>query len=126
MVTSFINTELYRITHTNGRHTFYADEPEAIGGKDTAPSPDELLEAALASCTLATLRMYTNHKGWNVGRIGVQVTLERKDGQTFITRELQLEHPVAEEQQARLIQVAKSCPVSKTLAGDSQLNVTIQ
>ena len=126
MVTSFINTELYRITHTNGRHTFYADEPEAIGGKDTAPSPDELLEAALASCTLATLRMYTNHKGWNVGRIGVQVTLERKDGQTFITRELQLEHPVAEEQQARLIQVAKSCPVSKTLAANSQLNVTIQ
>lgn len=126
MVTSFINTELYRLTHTNGRHTFYADEPEAIGGKDTAPSPDELLEAALASCTLATLRMYTNHKGWNVGRIGVRVTLERKDGQTFITRELQLEHPVAEEQQARLIQVAKSCPVSKTLAGNSQLNVTIQ
>jgi putative redox protein len=126
MVTSFINTELYRITHSNGRHTFYADEPEAIGGKDTAPSPDELLEAALASCTLATLRMYTNHKGWNVGRIEIRVALERKEGQTSITRELQFENPLAEEQQARLIQVAKACPVSKTLAGSTQLDVTIQ
>lgn len=126
MVTSFIETELYRITHTNGRHTFYADEPEDVGGKDSAPSPDELLEAALASCTLATLRMYTNHKGWNVGRIEVRVSLERKEGQTIITRELQLEHPVPEEQQGRLIQVAKACPVSKTLAGSIQLDVTIQ
>jgi len=85
-----------------------------------------LLEAALASCTLATLRMYTNHKGWNVGRIDVRVSLERKEGQTIITRQLQLEHPVPEEQQGRLIQVAKACPVSKTLAGSIQLDVTIQ
>ena len=126
MVQSSIGNEQYKVTHNNGRHTFYADEPETLGGKDTAPSPDELLEAALASCTLVTLRMYTTHKQWNVGTIQVSVSLVREKEKSTITRELHFENELTEEQKQRLAQVAKACPVSKTLGGINELFVNVK
>ncbi|MEJ8841383.1 OsmC family protein [Lacibacter sp. H375] len=125
MINSFIGAEKYKVTHSNGRHQFYADEPVEKGGMDTAPTPDELLESALASCTLVTLRMYTDHKQWNVGSIDLSVSLKREDGKTIITRQLKFEHQLSEVQIQRLVQVAKNCPVSKTLSAASELNVEI-
>jgi putative redox protein len=125
MINSSIGAEKYKVTHSNGRHQFYADEPVEKGGMDTAPTPDELLESALASCTLVTLRMYTDHKQWNVGVIDLSVSLKREEGKTIITRQLKFEHQLSEEQMQRLIQVAKNCPVSKTLGAASELNVEI-
>ena len=126
MIQSTIGSEAYKVTHSDGRHTFYADEPEEKGGKDKAPTPDELLEAALASCTLITLRMYTTHKQWNVGEIQVSVSLVREKEKTIITRELQFENELSEEQKQRLSQVAKACPVSKTLGGINELLVEVK
>jgi putative redox protein len=126
MVNSIIGTEPYKVTHTNGRHTFFGDEPVSLGGGDTAPSPDELLEAALATCTLVTLRMYTTHKEWKVGTISVSVALQRDKEITIITRTLGFEGAITEEQKTRLAQVAKACPVSKTLSGSSEMLVTVQ
>lgn len=125
MITSSIGKEQYKVTHSNGRHEFFADEPEDKGGKDTAPSPDELLEAALASCTLVTLRMYTDHKQWNIGEIHIVVSLQREQGKSIITRELKFEKQISDEQKHRLIQVAKACPVSKTISGNAELVVEI-
>lgn len=125
MINSNIGAEKYKVTHSNGRHRFYADEPVEKGGMDAAPTPDELLESALASCTLVTLRMYTDHKQWNVGVIDVSVSLKREKGKTIISRQLKFERQLTNEQQQRLIQVAKNCPVSKTLGAASELNVQI-
>lgn len=125
MINSFIDAEKYKVTHSNGRHRFYADEPVEKGGMDTAPTPDELLESALASCTLVTLRMYTDHKQWNVGTIDLSVSLKRENGKTIISRQLKFEHELSEEQKQRLLHVAKNCPVSKTLSAASELNVEL-
>ena len=94
MVSSSIGQEQYRVTHSNGRHQFFADEPAEKGGKDTAPTPDELLEAALASCTLVTLRMYTDHKQWETGVINISVSLQREAGKSIITRVLKFEKQI--------------------------------
>ena len=126
MITSSIENENYKVTLNNGRHTFYADEPVEKGGKDTAPAPDELLEAALASCTLITLRMYTNHKQWDVGKINILVFLIREQDKAKITRELKFEKEITDEQKQRLMQVAKACPVSKTLSGIVEMNVVVK
>ena len=125
MINSFIGAEKYKVTHSNGRQQFYADEPVEKGGMDSAPTPDELLESALASCTLVTLRMYTDHKQWQIGKIDISVSLKREEGKTIITRHLKFEHQLQAEQLQRLIQVAKNCPVSKTLGAASELNVEI-
>lgn len=126
MTTAGIANSKYRLALNNGRHEFFADEPVAMGGTDSAPAPDELLEAALASCTAITLRMYADRKQWAVQHIDVQVSLERKEGITSFTRNISIKGEVDAEQKDRLLQIAKACPVSKTLAAGSTITTTIQ
>ena len=57
-------------------HELSADEPKDQGGEDSAPSPQELLAASLASCTAVTMEMYAARKGWDVGDITVDVDYE--------------------------------------------------
>src|SRR4051812_34712458 len=65
--------------------TFIADEPASLGGQNSGPDPYELLLASLASCTLITLRMYIDRKGWAITDIAVDVNLfqnKREDNTT--------------------------------------------
>lgn len=122
MTTASIASAHYRVQLQNGRHEFAADEPMDNGGTDTGPAPDELLEASLASCTAITLRMYADRKEWKLTTIEVTVSLERKDNKTIFTRSIQLEGDLDETQRERLLQIAKACPVSKTLLGEIAIN----
>ncbi len=126
MTRASIASTNYQVQLENGRHKFSADEPKDLGGADTAPAPDELLEAALASCTAITLRMYAERKAWMILSIEVSVSLERIEGKTFFTRQITIHGEVAEEQKQRLLQIAKACPVSKTLLGEIEINSNIQ
>jgi len=125
MTKASIATTKYRVELDNGRHLFGADEPVEQGGQDTAPAPDELLEASLASCTAITLRMYADRKQWNLEQIEVGVTLERVEGKTVFTRNITLKGNLDAAQQERLLQIAKLCPVSKTLSGNIEINTSI-
>jgi len=125
MTTASIASTAYRAEIRNGRHELTADEPLNLGGGDTGPTPDELLEAALASCTAITLRMYANRKEWPVTEINVAVNLERKDDKTIMTRNIQIEGAIDATQRERLLQIAKACPVSKTLSGPIDINTQI-
>jgi len=126
MTNASIATTKYQVRLENGRHVFGADEPVAQGGTDLAPAPDELLEAALASCTAITLRMYADRKQWPLESIDVDVTLERIDGKTVFSRNIHLKGNLDQEQKDRLLQIAKLCPVSKTLSGSIEVNSSIQ
>jgi len=125
MTTASIASTAYRAEIRNGRHELTADEPLNLGGGDTGPTPDELLEAALASCTAITLRMYANRKEWPVTEINVAVYLERKDDKTIFSRNIQIEGTIEEAQKERLLQIAKAYPVSKTLSGSIDINTQI-
>jgi len=125
MTKASIATTKYRVQLDNGRHLFGADEPVEQGGQDTAPAPDELLEASLASCTAITVRMYADRKQWNLDGVDVAVKLERVDGKTVFTRNITLNGNLDTEQKERLLQIAKLCPVSKTLAGTIEINTSI-
>lgn len=122
MTTASIASIHYSVKLQNGRHEFSADEPMDHGGGDTGPAPDELLEASLASCTAITLRMYANRKKWAVAEITVTVTLERQDNKTVFTRAVIINGSVDEQQRERLLEIAKACPVSKTLLGEIEIN----
>jgi len=117
-----IGTTKYQcvIEWRNGQ--FIADEPEKQGGKDTGPDPYTLLLSSLATCTLITLRMYIDRKGWNIPAIAVNVNyFQTKQGEkttTFIDRDISFPEPVEPEQKNRLLEIAQNCPVSKMLEGE--------
>ena len=61
----------------DGKHRLITDEPEAVGGEGSAPSPHELLPAALAACVSTTLVMYARQKSWNLAQVTVEIDYER-------------------------------------------------
>ena len=122
--------ESYSTQITAGQHQFLADEPLETGGKDVAPDPMNYLCAALASCTAITLRMYVQRKGWEVPQITVQVNLIKSAERTTVNNEfyVTVSHSgnLSEEQQARILHIAKACPVHRLLTKPSELITVVQ
>jgi putative redox protein len=102
-----------------------ADEPVSSGGKDTGPDPYTLLLSSLASCTLITMRMYIDRKGWDIPEIGIKVNMFQETVNektvTIIDKDIIFISPVAPEQKIRLFEIAKQCPISKILEGEIKI-----
>ena len=125
-----IGTKKYQcnIEWRNGK--FIADEPMKSGGEDTGPDPFTLLLSSLASCTLVTLRMYIERKGWEIPSIAVNTNLfQSKQGEellTFIDRDISFPNAdVSAEQKNRLAEIAQACPVSKILEGNTKVRTYV-
>lgn len=121
-VEGHIFTQKYQITIKWRNGKFFADEPVKSGGQDTGPDPYTLLLSSLASCTLATLRMYIDRKGWDIPHISVKAnmyqTIKDEKTTTVIDRDINFLQPLPDEQRSRLIEIAEACPVSKILKGE--------
>jgi len=127
-VTSSIKKELYKVEITSpSGNVVVADEPISKGGKDTGFSPKELLAAALAACTSATVRMYADKKEWALQEIKLEIDLERDEGQnkTVISRKIELVGDLDETQRTRLLRVAESCPVHKILSNPIEIHTQL-
>ncbi len=108
-----------------GGHTIVVDEPLEAGGKDTGPSPTRLVAAGLAGCIAVTIEMYAERKGWDVGKVEVDVDVEYADfAPLSFAVILRLPAELSEEQRARLLVVARKCPVHKLLAGETAVMVS--
>jgi putative redox protein len=103
-----------------GRHFITADEPENQGGHDMGPSPQELLSAALASCTAVTMEMYAKRKGWDIEGLEVEARYSPAERGCPTRFELVMRMPphLTEEQVERLQVIAAKCPVHRTLEGE--------
>lgn len=113
-VTSSTDSLKQRIL-VDGRHWIETDEPEDLGGEDSAPTPLDLLPAALASCVVTTIRMFARRKGWDLGEIGADVLIDREWRPAQCTIAVRLPEDLDEERVRRLEQVAKACAVHRTL-----------
>src|SRR4051794_20140925 len=110
----------FRHTVTVRDHQLNADEPRDAGGDDSAPSPQELLAASLASCTAITMEMYAQRKGWDAGDVEVEVEYQPAERGCPTKFDLVLRFPpsLSEEQVERLKVIAAKCPVHRTLDGE--------
>ena len=54
------------------KHQFITDKPESFGGQDKGPAPYDFICSGLISCTMITLRMYAQHKGFDLGEFTVE------------------------------------------------------
>jgi len=95
-------------------HLLFADEPEVLQGKNTGPTPTDLVLMALGGCTAITCRMYAARKGWQIDRIAVRLRYKSEDHMS-ISRVIELDGPLDAEQRERIFQIAEKCPVHKML-----------
>ena len=121
-----------------GPHTLVADEPVAAGGTDAGPDPYALLLAALGACTAMTLRMYADRKKWPLGEITVELSHAREYAKDcvgcedpaakadVITRTIRVSGSLDASQVARLGEIARRCPVHKTLTAGVRVDDTIR
>lgn len=117
-ITGSIGTDLYLCSIQWRAGTFMMDEPTDINGKDRGPDPYTTLLAALAGCTLSTLRMYIDRKGWNIPTIKVRLNMEQSNVSGAITTTIERHidfGAVDAETRDRLLVIAGKCPVSKIL-----------
>jgi putative redox protein len=109
-----------------GGHSLVVDEPAALGGTDTGPSPGRLLAASLAGCTAVTMEMYAERKGWEIGAVEVEVDATYDEsGHVAKHYDVTVKLPdgLDEEQRERLFKVAAKCPVHKVLSGQATIEI---
>ena len=128
-ITSSIKLENYKVViESSTGNTLIADEPKDIGGQNLGFSPDELLAAALAACTSATLRMYADRKKWDVSEIQLEIDVSwsAEEKKTSIIRKLLLKGNLDETQKNRMIDIANACPVHKMLTNNIEISTTLK
>ena len=126
-VTASIGSSGFRTEISASGHGFIADEPIAVGGTATGPTPYDYILAALGACTVMTLRIYAQRKQWPLEGATVKLRTSHtheKDCESCaeedvdigrVERQLTLEGPLTDEQRVRLNQIADRCPVKQTL-----------
>jgi putative redox protein len=120
--------ESFRHTVRVRDHQLTVDEPLVKGGQDTGPDPQELLAVSLASCTAITMEMYAARKGWDIGRVEVEVEYSpaERGCPTKFELVMRLPEDVPEERVERLRAIAAKCPVHRALDGEVMFNERIQ
>ena len=112
------------------KHSITADEPPEIGGEDFGPSPYELLNASLGACTVMTLKMYAERKGWPLeevytylkhGKVHASEIDHVDDSMGYIDhieKRIELVGDLDDKQRQRLLDIAAKCPVHRTLQSE--------
>ncbi|AZQ61494.1 osmotically inducible protein C [Flammeovirga pectinis] len=132
-----IGTTKYVTEVKAGVHHQIADEPLKDGGKDLGPNPYQFLLAGLGACTAMTLRMYANHKKWNLEEVTVHLNHENeylKDAENAnkrtakidnLYRHIQIKGDLTEKQRGRLLEIANKCPVHRTLENNPVIHTDL-
>lgn len=127
-ITGTIGTQKYLCTISWRNGKLLMDEPENVGGNDLGPDPFSTLLASLAGCTLSTLRMYIDRKGWDIPEINISLNLTQENEgelETTISKIITFSTAISAEQKERLLFIAEKCPISKILKNKINLKTAI-
>lgn len=116
-VTARIEKTPYETHVSTDNQVIVADEPADVGGGDRGMKPGDLLAASLGACTVITLRMYADRKGWPLTSAVAHVDLENDTltKRTHFKMHLVLTGNLTSDQRARLLEIADRCPIHRML-----------
>ncbi|MBD3616594.1 MAG: OsmC family protein [Gracilimonas sp.] len=130
--------ESFKTTLSAGKHELLSDEPESVkGGQDSGPDPYDYLLMGLGSCTLMTVKMYANRKGWQLEDLYLELRHNKRHDKDcancedpeskidVIEKELILKGNLSQEQTEKLLEISKKCPVHRTLEGDIKIESSV-
>lgn len=115
----------YAVSIEAGPNSLSADEPVTRGGHGSGPAPYDLVLAGLGACTVITLRLYAERKGWALGAVEAVLSHRKIGGRSQISRVLSFEAALSAEQRARLAEIAEKTPVTLTLKDGADILTTI-
>ncbi|MDM1246212.1 OsmC family protein [Acinetobacter sp. R933-2] len=111
---------------SSGQHRLITDKPESFGGQDQGLAPYDFICSGLISCTMITLRMYAQHKGFDLGEFTVEADFNaNKEGKEWIDRRLAFAQPLTEELHQKVLDICQKTPVTKTLLRSVEINTSI-
>ena len=113
-----------QLVHGPSGMTLTTVPPKDNGGTGTSFSPTDLVGAALASCALSTMALAAGREGlaWGDARAEVEKRMTpppRRIGELVLV--IHMPREVRLEQRARLEEVARTCPVARSLHPDVQV-----
>ena len=108
----------YRQTLTIRVHTLAADLGPEAGSTDSAPSPHDYFDAALASCKALTATWYAKRHGIPLEKVRARV--ERDDheerlGKYHLRVHLEFDGALTDAQRGILRSVVAKCPIHKLM-----------
>jgi putative redox protein len=117
----------FQVRVETGEHSFLMDEPVAYGGLSSGPSPFDMLGAALSGCTLMTMKLYAERKGWALDGLSVRVSHRKSspEARDQFERVIHFGDGISEEQRAKLLGIAERCPVHLLLERGSDVSTSV-
>src|SRR5919204_720162 len=115
-----------QLTHGPSGATIETVPPKDNGGTGMRFSPTDLVGAALASCALSTMALVAQREGlsWGDARASVEkrmTSAPRRIGELVLVIDMPRE--VRPEHRNRLEQIARTCPVARSLHPDVKVPI---
>ena len=123
---------------TAGSDKMVIDESGIAQNVKPGADPYDFILSGLGACTVITLHMYAQRKGWPLERAEVKLRHQRVHATdceqcedenaklTEVTKHLRLYGDLTEEQRKRLEDISARCPVQKTLVAGIKVKTVLE
>lgn len=128
----------FRVDCKAGSHTFSVDQPAAMGGTDTGPTPLEYLFGALAGCFCAVARIIAAQRRIDLKEIEIKIEGELdtdgllgkspdvRTGFNNIQISAKLDADLSQEEKQKFLhEVELRCPVSDNISNSTPVGVKL-